>query len=103
MNHDPSLNERYGARILKRLDLQPRHSSKSEARHYLPSDQANPYPHFVSLEIAKYDNDGGYYLFHITEDGENSDTYHSSMQEAMEHAEFEFGVKPEEWIDVAGN
>ncbi len=92
--------EREGARILKRLDLKPHHSAKSRTRHYLPSDQANPYPQFVSLEIAKYDTDAGFYLFHITVNGENSDTYHSTMQEAMDQPEFEFGITKDEWIDV---
>ncbi len=101
MSGPSSLYERDGARVLKRLDLHSHHSAQSKTRHYLPRDQANPYPHFVALEIAKYDNDGGYYLFHITDEGDNSDTYHSSMQEAMEQAEFEFGVAPEEWMDVA--
>lgn len=93
--------ERDGARVLKRIDLQPHHSPKSQTRHYLPSDNANAYPQFAALEIAKYDSDGGFYLFHVTVGGENADTYHSTMQEAMEQAEFEFGVKKEEWIDVS--
>ncbi len=92
--------ERDGAIILKRLDLRSDHP-QCKTKHYLPRDSANPYPDFVSLEIARYEDAPGYYLFHITSDGQNSDTYHSSMQEALEHAEFEFGVKPEEWIDVA--
>lgn len=92
--------ERDGAIVLKRFDLSQGHPP-SKTKHYLPSESANPYPDFVSLKIAKYQNDPGYYLFHITSDGQNSDTYHSSMQEALEQAEFEFGVKPEEWIDVA--
>lgn len=96
-----SFYERDGARVLKRLDLRP-DQLPSKTRHYLPSDSANPHPNFVSLEIAKYENDSGYYLFHITDDGQNSDTYHSTIEEAMGQAEFEFGVKPEDWIDVTG-
>ncbi len=94
------VQERDGARVLKRVDLQPHHSSKSHTRHYLPSGNANPYPVFISLEIAKYDDGVHYYLFHITQDGENADTCHMSLDEAMEQANFEFGVTAEEWVDV---
>lgn len=85
---------------MKRVDLAPHHALKSQTRHYLPSATANPYPAFVSLEIAKYDDAPGYYLFHITNEGENSDTYHSSIEEAMAQANFEFGITAEEWLDV---
>lgn len=87
-------------RILKQLELQPHHSAKSRTRHYLPSDHANPHPQFVTLKIAKFDNDPGYYLYCLTAEGEETDTYHSSMEEALEQAEFEFGVAKEEWVDV---
>lgn len=91
--------ERDGARILKRLIF---NSPRSQRRHCFPARRrAERYPEFVALEIAKYDDGSGYYLFHITTEDENSDTYHSSMQEAMQQAEVEFGVTEEEWIDVA--
>ncbi len=99
MANDNVAYERDGARILKRVDLGPHHSPRSQTRHYLPSDSANPYPPFVSLEIGKYDGTD-YYLFHVTIDGENTDTWHASVEDAMDQAEFEFGVKPEEWVDV---
>lgn len=89
--------ERDGARVLKRVDLQPHHRRESRTKHCLKGKR---FPVFVSLEIATYD-DKGYYLFHITEEGENSDTYHDSVQEAMGQAKFEFDVAEEEWIDVS--
>lgn len=89
-------------RILKQLELQPHHSAKSRTvRHYLSSDHASPYPQFVTLKIAKFDNDPGFYLYYLTAEGEETDTYHSSMEEALEQAELEFGVAKEEWIDIA--
>ncbi len=100
MNTDP-VTKRDGARILKRVDLGPHHRPQSQTRHYLPSDNANPYPPFVSLEIAQYDGSTDFYLFHITREGENSDTWHASLQDAMDQAEFEFEVKPGEWQDVS--
>lgn len=100
MSDERPVYERDGARVLKRVDLQPRHGSKSRTRHYLPSDPANPYPVFVSLEIGQYDGSTEFYLFHITDTGENNDTWHDSLKSAMEQAEFEFGVAEEEWVDV---
>lgn len=96
MPDEQPLYERDGARVLKRLDLQPHHRRESRTKHYLGN---TPFPPFVSLEIATY-NDVGYYLFHVTADGENNDTYHDSVQEAMDQAKFEFDVAEEEWIDV---
>ncbi len=91
--------EREGARILKRVELSAHHFPKSRTRHYLPTDSANPYPVFVSLEIAQYEGSTEYYLFHITADGENTDTWHASLEDAMDQANFEFGVTQEEWSD----
>ncbi len=99
MNHNV-VRERDGARILKRVDLGPQYRAQSQTRHYLPSDNANPYPPFVSLEIAQYDGSKDLYLFYITAEGETTDTWHASVEAAMDQAQFEFGVKPEGWVDV---
>ena len=57
-------------------------------------------PH--SLEIAKYEDDKGVYLFHIDEQGkELTDTYHDDIHDAMQQAKWEYGVKKSEWYDIS--
>jgi hypothetical protein len=53
----------------------------------------------VELRIVQYaGKDEGLYLLYCDETGhEQADTYHKSLDAAMQQAEFEFGVKPGEW------
>jgi hypothetical protein len=37
---------------------------------------------------------------HICENGQGTDTWHMSLDDAFHQAEFEFGVKAEEWIEA---
>jgi len=50
------------------------------------------------LQIIQYPNDDGFYLFYL-DDGAAilTDTYHNSVEGAMEQAQWEFNVRPEEW------
>ena len=51
-----------------------------------------------SLRIIQYDDDPGFYLIHVDASGQEiADTYHETIEEAMTQAEWEYGVKPEEW------
>ncbi|UOP05696.2 hypothetical protein [Conchiformibius kuhniae] len=62
------------------------------------SDQTGILPPPQTLQIAKYPDDTGSYLFYLDKDGiEQTDTYHDSLDAAFAQAELEFGVKPEEW------
>jgi len=54
----------------------------------------------VDLEIAALPGEQSCYLFHICGDGTGIDTWHQTVSEAMEQAEWEFGVRPDEWIDA---
>ena len=58
-------------------------------------------PQPFALSIAQYDGDSGFYLFYLDESGkEQTDTYHESIEGAFKQAEFEFGVKKEDWIKL---
>ncbi|MBB5318006.1 hypothetical protein [Tunturibacter empetritectus] len=37
---------------------------------------------------------------HICEDNLGTDTFHETLDEALHQAEWEFEVRPEEWIDA---
>lgn len=83
---------------LKRVVLGSHHIRPGRTRHRINGED---FPPFVSLEIAQYPGDSGFYLLHICGDGARADTHHESMEEAMHQAEFEFGVQGNEWVSAA--
>lgn len=89
-------------RAIKRVKLGPQHHRPGKTRHmFSDGGQIRPFPPFVSLTIAQPTSEGGgYYLMHECESHFGTDTHHDSLQEALGQAEFEFGVKREEWVDV---
>ena len=57
-------------------------------------DEQIPVPAWV--EIAE--DDGGFFLMHYDEEGTCiADTWHQSLDEAKEQAEFEFGISASGW------
>lgn len=87
--------------VIKRVKLGPHHLKPGRTRHWIhDSNGTRAFPPFVALEIAKNPSDEACYLFHIAEDGTLADTWHSSLEEAIEQAEFEFEVKADEWTEV---
>jgi len=51
-----------------------------------------------SLAITQFQGDSGYYLLHLDANGgEISDTYHETLNEAFDQAEWEFNVQRSEW------
>ena len=52
----------------------------------------------ASLQIARYPDGDGYYLFYLDDNGqEMTDTYHDEVEGAMDQAKFEFSVPPSAW------
>jgi hypothetical protein len=81
--------------ILRQVRLTDQHVPTGATRHYL-NGQLLPPP--KSLRIGQYDTDRGFYLLHLDEnDLEVSDTYHGTLDEALEQAKCEFGVQAEDW------
>jgi|ERR1041385_1982387 hypothetical protein len=86
---------------IKRILLGPQHLSPGRTVHRKSDSKGvRPFPPFKSLEIAHYPNAKGFYLFHICADGQGTDTWHESLEDALHQAEFEFAVKPDEWEDI---
>ena len=51
-----------------------------------------------TLKIAQFEGDPGFYLLYLDRNArELNDTYHESRALAREQAQFEFGVKDEDW------
>lgn len=68
-----------------------------ETRHY--RDQLLPVPR--RLEIVQIPPDSGFYLLYLDENGtELTDTWHESLERALDQASFEFGLLPQEWERV---
>ena len=50
------------------------------------------------LQITQYPDDKGYYLIYLDSSGdEMTDTYHDTIEEAMEQAKWEFNVTVDDW------
>jgi hypothetical protein len=85
--------------FLRRIRLGQNHLPTGKTRHYLGGTFA-PVP--CDLRIVKYANDQGFYLFYCNGDGvELTDTYHETLEAAMDQADWEFGIKEEEWEIVS--
>jgi hypothetical protein len=89
---------RPGGRKIGSVELQPHHL-ESRTRH---SIHGEPRPAFVALEIATYGDGPGFYLLHICANGRGTDTFHKTLDEAIDQEEIEFGVKRDEWQNGTG-
>jgi hypothetical protein len=86
---------------LKRVTLGPHHLRPGRTKHtIIDANGVRDFAPFVALKIASYSNEVSCYLFHISEDGDMADTWHESIEEALDQAEYEFGVQRTEWVDV---
>jgi hypothetical protein len=83
--------------VLKRVRLGPHHHP-SLAKHTISDTSGKrEFPPFTELLIAAYPTETSCYLFHVSADGQVADTWHESVDEALDQAEWEFAVRPEEW------
>lgn len=91
--------------IHRRIVLKPHHVPTGKTRHTIGvlSDDKGiipgpelPAPH--ELIIAQLPSDPGYYLLYLDERGnEINDTYHESLEKALDQAKWEFNVEFDEW------
>jgi hypothetical protein len=81
--------------VLRRIRLGSAHKATGKTRHYLGAQEL-PTP--GELWIVAYPDDVGYYLLYLDGDGkELTDTYHDTLDRALQQAEWEFQVSPHEW------
>lgn len=86
---------------IKRVQLGDHHLNPGRTKHSVSNGMSvQPFPAFVSLAVVQYEGDAGYFLMHICRDGSVADTYHITIDEALHQAEWELGVKPDEWTDT---
>ena len=87
---------------LRKVTLNERHLRPGRTKHTLIDEMgAREFPPFASLVIAQFSGDSGYYLLHLCENGEGTDTWHQNLDDALHQAEWELGVSPEEWIETS--
>ena len=86
------------ANTLYRVILQDFHTKTGKTKHYVDNDEIdNP----VELRIVQYKDDNGYYLLYIGFDGEElADTYHDTVEQAKDQANWEFNVNQNEWTHL---
>jgi hypothetical protein len=86
---------------IKRVTLGPQHHA-SLAKHSISGGQGvRNINAFVELEIAVCPGESSCYLFHTSADGQMTDTWHESVEDALDQAEWEFGVLPDDWSTTA--
>ncbi len=80
-------------KVIGPVELQ-NHHWPSKTRHTINGE---PCREFTRLEIGTYDEDAGVYLLHLGPDDRGTDTWHENLDDAFHQAEFEFGVRRDQW------
>src|ERR1039457_4781476 len=87
---------------IKKVVLNESHYSPCRTKHYLVDGQGKrELPPFTSLFITHHpDNPSNYFLMYLCENGQGTDTFHLTLDDALHQAEYEFGVRQEEWTEI---
>jgi len=86
---------------IKRVKLSDQHLRPGRCKHTLHDSKGiRPFPTFTSLAITHYPGQPGYWLMYSCDQELGTDTFHESLEDALDQAKWEFDVRPEEWIDV---
>lgn len=93
--------------LFRQIRLKPHHTATGKTKHYqgslspqgLERGPELQTPH--QLMVAQIPPDQGYYLLYLDARGnEITDTYHDSLETALEQAKWEFNVEPHEWENL---
>lgn len=83
------------AKVIFYLQLNDANIQTGNTKHYISGNEQN---NFSNLAICQYTNDQGFYLFYCDENWNNiTDTWHESIEDAIEQAEFEFSGTTHQW------
>ena len=81
--------------VVFEVTLSERHRPTGDTEHFVGGV---PMPPPARLRITQHDGEAGCSLLYLDEAGtEITDTWHQSLDDAMDQATFEFGVDPSEW------
>jgi hypothetical protein len=91
-------NEIGGANPICYLILESKHIKTGNTEHWVGGQ---PIKEIYGLSICKYESDNGYYLFYCDKNWETiTDTYHDTVEDAKDQAEFEFANTIDSWTDA---
>jgi hypothetical protein len=84
--------------LVAHLSLTAQHKPTTRTTHVVEG-RLMPMP--ARLRVEQLEGDPGFYLLYCTAEGDElSDTYHETIEAAFGQAEWEFGVRPDEWTRV---
>ena len=91
--------------VHRRIVLKPHHLPTGKTRHTMATwsgdldlSRGAELQALHELVIARITPDPGYYLLYLDASGkEITDTYHETLEKAMEQAKWEFNVEANEW------
>lgn len=70
---------------------------------WLPSEAAPPHAEETTIDLHILQSDAGFFLVSESSNPHfvGGDTWHETLDDALQQAQFQFGVKPSEWHSVA--
>lgn len=84
-----------GAKLFEYLLLEKKHSYTGNTEHWVGGKLVNE---FYALSICQYDNAPGFYLFYCDADWNAvTDTWHATVEDAKEQADFEYADTLSDW------
>jgi hypothetical protein len=90
--------------VIKRLPAVPVRFGGEEHSGWLPANAATPPPMPVEdalVDFEVHEVEGGYILAWFSPNtSHHGDSWHETLEDALEQASTEFGVRPEEWNSV---
>jgi hypothetical protein len=86
---------------IRAVTLSELHLRPGQTKHSIHDQNGqHEFPPFVGLKITHSPDNPGYFLTHICKNGQVADTWHQTLDDAFHQAEWEFGVRPEEWAEI---
>ncbi len=87
--------------VLRRTLRKSHHIPRGKTRHYLGSDEIQLSHELIIVQIPP---DEGYYLLYLDGEGnELTDTYHDSLEKALDQAKWEFNIEADEWENLTSH
>jgi len=96
---DKMPNEIGGANLVCYLIPDSRHKKTGNTKHWVDGQLLEE---IFGLAICNYENSNGFYLFYCDKNWETiTDTFHDTVEDAKDQAEFEFSNTISTWTDKA--
>jgi hypothetical protein len=90
--------------VIKRLPAVPVRFGGEEHSGWLPANAATPPPMPVEdalVDFEVHEVEGGYILAWFSRNtSHHGDSWHETLEDALEQASTKFGLRPEEWHSV---